>query len=148
MPFHTSESRLGFVLFCQDTKERATRRRARNSQRHLTDQFLIPVTQLGDTGDLKRKNKSLPFIYTEKYKYFLPFSYSSCTYKCTMCLHTHNLTHARTHTRAHTHKHVREEGHSGKGTWEKKREPTEARRDRLLRHSCNFPVVSRLVNSR
>ena len=34
------------------------------------------------------------------------------------------------------------------GTWEKKREPTEARRDRLLRHSCNFPVVSRLVNSR
>jgi len=43
---------------------------------------------------------------------------------------------------------VREEGRSGKGTWEKKREPTEARRDRLLRHSCNFPVVSRLVNSR
>ena len=36
----------------------------------------------------------------------------------------------------------------GAGCWEKKREPTEARRDRLLRHSCNFPVVSRLVNSR
>lgn len=30
----------------------------------------------------------------------------------------------------------------------KRREPAEARRDRLLRHSCNFPVVSRLVNSR
>jgi len=44
--------------------------------------------------------------------------------------------------------HVRKEGRSGKGTWEKKREPIEARRDRLLRHSCNFPVVSRLVNSR
>lgn len=43
---------------------------------------------------------------------------------------------------------VQEEGRSGKGTWEKKREPIEARRDRLLRHSCNFPVVSRLVNSR
>lgn len=43
---------------------------------------------------------------------------------------------------------VWEEGRTGKGTWEKKREPIEARRDRLLRHSCNFPVVSRLVNSR
>lgn len=112
----------------------------RNSQRHLTDRLLIPVTQLGDTGDLKRKNKSLLSIRKNISIYFPLFGRARVC-MCVWILRAHISVLC-------VYTHVQEEGHSRKGTWEKKREPTEARRDRLLRHSCNFPVVSRLVNSR